>query len=143
METTMANEPWRVLLVDAVAEPKVVLHALREAGAIVSLVHSAQVALLMLESEPFDQIVTDLALPDVDGYALLRAVRRLPEPVGSLKVVALCPDTDAEAAQLQALMAGFHLAFRRSAPPDTIAIALRGMARLDRRAVPRPAAASA
>jgi CheY-like chemotaxis protein len=86
---------------------------------------------MSLESALCDQLVTNLVLPDADAYALLRAIRRLPGPGSQLKAVALCADTEPQETKLHAIMEGFHLVITRPCSPDHLAVALRGMARLD------------
>jgi two-component system CheB/CheR fusion protein len=47
-------------------------------GADVSAATSARQALELLGHQEFDLLVSDISMPDMDGYALLREVRRLP-----------------------------------------------------------------
>jgi CheY-like chemotaxis protein len=51
-------------------------------GARVLTAESAQVALLLVERERPDVLVEDLEMPEVEGYAFLRAVRRRPAAAG-------------------------------------------------------------
>ena len=94
---------WRVLVVDVGEHAAFLGAALRQAGAVVSEVSSAQVALLTLETEPFDQMVTSLDLPDADGYALLLALQREPARFQGLTAIALCPDGEDEGSKRRAM----------------------------------------
>jgi CheY-like chemotaxis protein len=63
-------------LVDDESDSREVLHAiLSQYGARVKNASSAQQALGLMESEPFDVLVSDIAMPQVDGYELIRKVR--------------------------------------------------------------------
>jgi EAL domain-containing protein (putative c-di-GMP-specific phosphodiesterase class I) len=67
----------RVLVVDDdPALSRIFADVLSAAGFTVELATDGRVALSMLENGPFDAIVSDLALPGIDGMALLRAVRQ-------------------------------------------------------------------
>jgi EAL domain-containing protein (putative c-di-GMP-specific phosphodiesterase class I) len=66
----------RVLVVDD--DPvlsRIFAGVLREAGFAVEVAADGQLALAMLETAGFDAVVSDLALPGVDGMAVLRTVR--------------------------------------------------------------------
>lgn len=76
-----------ILLVDDDTDGRHVVRAfLRNAGADVTDVESAALALNALEQRRPDIVITDIAMPQMDGYALARQIREL-EP--RLKVVAL------------------------------------------------------
>ncbi len=67
-----------VLVVDDDPEARdVAAAALTGAGAVVCTAADAQAALGQLELEDFDALVCDIAMPDVDGYTLLRRIRAL------------------------------------------------------------------
>jgi CheY-like chemotaxis protein len=67
----------------------------------------AQEALTLVEKAPPDVLVSDLAMPVVDGFELIRKVRqRIPE--GEMPAVALT-GLDRPADQERALAAGFQL----------------------------------
>lgn len=58
--------------------------ALRQYGAIVTTARSAAAALDSLTQEQPDAIISDLGLPDVNGYDFMRQVRALPPEQGGL-----------------------------------------------------------
>jgi CheY-like chemotaxis protein len=67
----------RVLVVDDEQEiAELVAEHLRRDGLTVEVVASGRMALARLERQPFDLIVSDLRMPDLDGAALLRALER-------------------------------------------------------------------
>jgi len=78
-----------VLVVDDDPDGRdVVAAVLRQAGAIVTTVDSAPAALDAVKAEKPDLIVTDIAMPEMDGYALRRRLRENPHLAGT-PVVAL------------------------------------------------------
>jgi len=78
-----------VLVVDDDREAReLVRAALRQAGANVIAVESANLALAELTNRRPDLILTDIAMPMMDGYALAREIRKRPELQRS-KLVAL------------------------------------------------------
>jgi signal transduction histidine kinase/ActR/RegA family two-component response regulator len=81
----------RILLVDDEPDAREVAHvALSSLGANVDVAASAAQALRMLQRERFDVLVSDVGMPDMDGLALIRAVRRLPlESGANIAAVAL------------------------------------------------------
>lgn len=52
---------------------------LREAGFQVSEAEDGRKALTALQSAPVDVVITDLNMPNMDGVALIRALRALPQ----------------------------------------------------------------
>ena len=85
---------------------------LRLAGAHVIPALSAEEALAQIAAEGPDLVISDPAMPDEDGFALIRAVRRLaPDAGGRTPVIALTAHARTED-RFAALAAGFdmHLA---------------------------------
>jgi PAS domain S-box-containing protein len=102
-----------VLIVDDDADARdVAKHFLEGTGARVLTATCADEGLQVLRRERPDVIVADIGMPDVDGYAFIRAVRQLPATEGATTpaaaVTALARDED----RRRALEAGFqtHLA---------------------------------
>ncbi|OXH83820.1 hypothetical protein CA831_32320, partial [Burkholderia multivorans] len=78
-----------VLLVEDDAETALSLTTLLKlAGAEVRTAASGAAALEMLAQGPVDAIVSDIGLPDMDGYALLRRIKADPQ-WARLKAIAL------------------------------------------------------
>lgn len=85
---------------------------LEEAGAIVVSVPSACEALQALAQSRFDILVSDIGMPEMDGYMLMQQVRALPpDQGGEIRAIALTAYAG-ELNQKQAIAAGFqkHLA---------------------------------
>ncbi|HKQ74349.1 MAG TPA: ATP-binding protein [Blastocatellia bacterium] len=76
----LANAPslegLRVLVVDDEPDSRDLLAVvLRQRGATVTTVGSAIVALETLKANPFDILISDIQMPEVDGYELIRRLR--------------------------------------------------------------------
>jgi CheY-like chemotaxis protein len=79
----------RILVVDDDREARHMVHAvLRQAGADVTAVESAQHALAELSKHSPHVMLTDIAMPTMDGYALAHEVRQQPR-FGAMKIIAL------------------------------------------------------
>jgi hypothetical protein len=109
----------RVLIVDDDAETREVLTVmLRQFGAEVMAVASCKEAIEVLTQTKPDVLLSDIALPDEDGYALIQKVRMLePERGGLTPAAALTAHAGIEA-RTRALSAGFqaHVAKPVDAP---------------------------
>ncbi|MBS2013771.1 MAG: response regulator [Deltaproteobacteria bacterium] len=81
----------RVLVVDDDEDSRLLVTAtLGEAGALTVAAESAAAALVELEGAPFDVLLSDIGMPDEDGYQLLAAVRsHANAKVASIPAVAL------------------------------------------------------
>jgi signal transduction histidine kinase len=102
-------EGVRVLVVDDEADSSAFLSTLLERqGAVVTVTGSATEAIEALRRQPPDVLVSDLAMPGVDGFDLIRRVRGLSRAEGggtpAVALTAYVRPEDARAA----LDAGFH-----------------------------------
>ena len=98
----------KVLVVDDDADAREsVALALAQCGARTAAVGSAREALqMMLDFRP-DVLVSDIGMPDEDGYALIRRVRSMAQGSGGVPAVALTAYSQPED-QERALLAGFQ-----------------------------------
>jgi PAS domain S-box-containing protein len=103
----------RVLVVEDEADARELLELLlRERGAIVESAARAEDARRWLASSRADLIISDIGMPEEDGYAFLRTIRSLPEDAGgATPAIALTAYSRTED-RLRALAAGYsrHLA---------------------------------
>jgi CheY-like chemotaxis protein len=103
----------KILIVDDDDDSRFVLEsALERAGAAVTSADSAAAALVALDAQRFDVLVSDIGMPGEDGFSLLKSVRRLPEPRGgTVPAIALTAYARSEDVE-RALGVGFqrHLA---------------------------------
>jgi CheY-like chemotaxis protein/two-component sensor histidine kinase len=100
----------RILLVDDEADSRDLLNfVLESCEAQVSTASSAAEAFELIERERFDVIVSDIGMPDEDGYSLIRKIRALSnEQGGNIPAIALTAYARAED-RVQALRSGFQM----------------------------------
>jgi signal transduction histidine kinase/CheY-like chemotaxis protein len=88
-------------------------NALKEAGAVVRRADSVEAALGVLAEVPTDLVISDLAMPDADGFELIRQIRsHATDRVRTMPVIALTahariPDRD------KVLAAGFQMYLKK------------------------------
>ncbi|MGE5526747.1 MAG: ATP-binding protein, partial [Rhodospirillaceae bacterium] len=120
----------RVLVVDD--EPDVlelVAKVLADAGAHVSTSCSAQGALELMNHGAFDLLILDIAMPDTDGYALMREIRsRTPDEGGSVPAIALTACAHAEE-RTRAFSAGFQCHLAKPIEPPALVNAVATLTR--------------
>ena len=98
----------RILVVDDEPDARGLLEALLASeGAEVASASSASEAFDLLASFAPDVIVSDVGMPDEDGYAFIRRVRSHPSRVAATPAIALSAYTRAED-RLRALTSGFN-----------------------------------
>ena len=128
----------RVLVVDDDDDSRdLVVSILEKCEAITSAASSAEQALSMIARECPDVLVSDIGMPGMDGYELMRAVRALPDVrfqnVPAVAVTAYARSED----RRRALAEGFQLHVAKPIEPAAFALAV---ARLSRGAgAPAPA----
>jgi CheY-like chemotaxis protein len=120
----------QVLLVDDEADARELLsEILRRAGARVASAASAREAMELLPQARTDVIVSDIAMPQEDGYRLIRRIRDLPhDQGGNIPAIALTAYARMEDRD-RAIEAGFQAHISKPAEPavllSTIADLLR------------------
>jgi CheY-like chemotaxis protein len=99
----------KVLIVDDEPDARELLQVvLEQYGAQVLAVTCAAQVLASLESFPPDILISDIGMPDMDGYALMQQVRSLPpEKGGQIKAIALSAYARVEDQQ-RSLAVGFQ-----------------------------------
>lgn len=100
----------RVLIVDDEADTRdLLMFLLEQQGALVSEARSASEALEKMEQVQPDLLVSDIAMPNEDGYSLIRQLRQLEsKQIRHVPAIALTAYAEEEARQ-QALTAGFQM----------------------------------
>jgi len=99
----------RVLLVET--EPQVrdvVADVLRQCGAQVTSVDSAPAGLAVVKRDRPDALLSNISMPDKDGYWLIREVRKLPPDQGGDIPAAAFTGLTATEDRLACLRAGFQ-----------------------------------
>lgn len=108
----------RVLLVDDDDDVRLVLATmLRQAGAEVVTAASAAQALAAFAADRFDAVVSDIAMPGEDGYALISRLRKS-SSVPTIAVSAIATGVDDRA---RAIAAGFTEFVRKPVDPTELA----------------------
>ncbi|MEG4799691.1 ATP-binding protein [Microcoleus sp. ARI1-B5] len=115
----------RVLVVDDEQDSRdFVAFVAQQEGAEVTAVGSAIEALQLLSTAAFDILLSDIGMPDMDGYMLVRKVRALPpEQGGQIPAIALTAyagDFDRK----QALAAGFQRHVTKPVEPNELVRAI-------------------
>ena len=120
----------RVVAVDDEPDTRELLgHLLRHWGADVRLAGSAREALQMLIDDPADVLVSDIGLPEEDGYELIRNLRALaPEGPGGIPAVALTAYATADD-RSRALAAGFQHHLAKPIDPEALRASVSRLAR--------------
>jgi signal transduction histidine kinase/CheY-like chemotaxis protein len=122
-------EDVRILVVDDAADARALLTTiLEQCGASVRAVASAAEALDALNAFKPDLLVSDIGMPDEDGYSLIRKVRALaPEQGGQIPAVALTAYAGEED-RLRALLAGYQLHVAKPINPAELITVVGGLA---------------
>lgn len=112
-----------VLLVDDSRDGREMMEvALLSYGAQVRVFESTDAAMVALETGAVspDILLSDIGMPDTDGYELIRRVRSSPGPIRSTPAVAVTAYADPED-RIHALAAGYQLHLSKPADPSIVA----------------------
>jgi signal transduction histidine kinase len=136
-EPTLPNNPSvdltgiRVLLVDDEPDAReVVSEVLRAFGAEVASVDSVDSALETVVPFAPSVLVSDIGMPDKDGFMLVRRLRELDAPLSDLPVIALTAYARRDDAR-RVLAAGFRRFLSKPTDPATLATAVRSVVKPD------------
>ena len=107
--TSISLANLQVLIVDDDADSRLLTERILEsAGAATSGVDNMESALATLQRERFDLIISDIHMPDGDGYEFMRLVRRLPASKGGHTPAIALTGYAGESDRRQAIEAGFN-----------------------------------
>ena len=112
----------RALVVDDDSETRELLAVmLEQQGAWVTAVGSAREALEIIRRDSLDVLLSDIQMPDENGYALIKSVRALEgAPSGSIPAVAVTAYGGEDERQ-RLLEAGFERYVRKPVDPERLA----------------------
>jgi PAS domain S-box-containing protein len=111
----------RVLVVDDEPDAReLARRLLEERGAVVWTAASATEALDLLDERPVDAMVSDIGMPGVDGYELMRRVRAASRSVPAIALTAYARPEDAA----RALAAGYRAHLAKPYPPSKLLAAV-------------------
>lgn len=111
----------KILIVDDEPDTReLVAFVLEQQGAQVTVATSAHQALLILPQTKPDILLSDIGMPDMDGYMLIQQVRQLtPEQGGQIPAIALTAYAG-DMNQQQALAAGFQRHIAKPIEPEKL-----------------------
>jgi CheY-like chemotaxis protein len=103
---------------------EVVRTILEHAGAVVDSASSAGLGLEKLREKRFDVLISDIGMPEMDGYGLIRRVREMERgsehQTPAIALTAFANKDDRE----EALKAGYHLHLAKPVAPEELARAV-------------------
>jgi signal transduction histidine kinase/DNA-binding response OmpR family regulator len=118
----------RILVVDDESETRDLLrYLLEQCDCVVTLAASAEESLMALRKGAFDMLLSDIGMPGMDGYALIRTVRALPGAHGSrIPAIALTAYARGED-RTAALRAGFDMHLTKPIEPAELLVVIATM----------------
>ena len=127
-------EGLRVLVVDDEADMRMLLCiVLEECKAEVTAISSVDEAIDLLEHSKPDVLISDIGMPNKDGYLLLRHVKQIEAETGvAIPAIALTVYARKED-RTKALLAGFHLHIAKPVDPDELIAAIASLAKQSKR----------
>ncbi|HVF60517.1 MAG TPA: ATP-binding protein [Thermoanaerobaculia bacterium] len=120
-----------VLIVDDEADARELLATLLErCGAMVTAAASAREAFDAMQSNRYDVLLSDVGMPEEDGYSLLRRVRALPRGQGGDLPAAALTAYAGTQDRLRSLEAGFQTHLAKPVQPNEVIAVVASLARL-------------
>ncbi|MBW4604915.1 MAG: response regulator [Calothrix sp. FI2-JRJ7] len=109
----------RILLVDDETDTRdLIAFILKQSGAVVTSVENAVQAIQAFEQSKFDMLLSDIGMPQMDGYALIRHIRAIRYGQNALIVAVALTAYAGEMNQQQALAAGFQRHVTKPVDPE-------------------------
>jgi PAS domain S-box-containing protein len=111
----------KILLVDDDEDSRnLIAFTLNQSGAIVTPVSSAAEALDVLKETRFDLLISDIGMPEMDGYTLMQQIRAMPpEQGGDMLAIALTAYAG-EYDQRRAIAVGFQKHISKPVEPNAL-----------------------
>ncbi|MDV2994601.1 MAG: Autoinducer 2 sensor kinase/phosphatase LuxQ [Chroococcidiopsis sp. SAG 2025] len=124
----------RILVVDDEADAQILISTwLEESRAEVTVVGSVDEAIEILEHSKPDVLVSDIGMPDKDGYVLSRHVKQIEAEtgvkIGAIALTAYAREED----RSQAMQAGFQLYLTKPVDPNELIAAIASLAQSSER----------
>jgi CheY-like chemotaxis protein/two-component sensor histidine kinase len=128
---TVNLESLRILLVEDEPDTlEYLLRLLEDHGAVVFAARSAAEAIAVFRRERPEMLISDIGLPEVDGYDLMRQIRQDPLPASdTIPAIALTAYARSDD-RMRALRAGFHAHVAKPAEPAELLATIASLARL-------------
>jgi signal transduction histidine kinase/ActR/RegA family two-component response regulator len=138
LEEAVRLDGTRVLVVDDDPDGReLVAAALAGCGADVLAATSGPEALELLGRQPVDALVCDIHMPAMDGYELVRRLRRLPASEGGHTPAAALTAAATTADRMRALASGFQMHVAKPVQPAELATVVASLAAIGRGLRPR------
>jgi len=120
-----------ILTVDDEAQARdLVATLLKKYGAAITAASSSAEAMEFLTKNgaegKFDVLVSDIGMPDENGYTLVRRLRQLPAPVGKIPAIALT-GFDRVEDRINALEAGFQMHLAKPVEPAELMVVIAAL----------------
>jgi len=119
----------RVLVVDDEADTSDLLQVILEGcGVQVKTASSAAAALEAIATEPFDVLISDIGMPDEDGYSMIAKVRALGEERGGKIPAAALTAYASEEDRIRVLRSGFQIHVPKPISPSELIAVVANLA---------------
>ena len=119
----------KVLVVDDEPDSRdIIVTVLKGLGAIPTTARNAEEALSRIAEQIPDVLLSDIEMPGMDGYELIRRVRALPPERGGLVPAAALTAYARPDDRLAALTAGYHIHMAKPVQPAELAVVLASLA---------------
>jgi len=121
LEPSLGLEGVQVLVIDdEIDSREFVAFVLEQAGAKVTTAETASEGFALLTQSPPSVILSDIGMPDMNGYTLMRQIRALlPKQGGNVPAIALTAYAR-EIDQQEALSAGFQIHLSKPVDPEQL-----------------------
>ncbi|MBV9912717.1 MAG: MEKHLA domain-containing protein [Sinobacteraceae bacterium] len=121
----------RVLVVDDEEDGRhLIARILENRGAQVACVSSATAAIQALSEGHFDVLLSDIGMPDMDGYQLIRKVKQLDDarsrPIPAIAITAYARSEERQ----RSLLAGFHMHLSKPVEARELVASIAGLLHL-------------
>jgi signal transduction histidine kinase/CheY-like chemotaxis protein len=118
----------RVLVVDDDPDAReLIASILAGVAAVPATAGSAREALALISDQPFDLIISDIGMPERDGYQLMRAIRALPPERGgrtpAIAVTAFARSED----RTRALLSGYQVHLAKPIEPHELVVTVASL----------------
>jgi Response regulator containing CheY-like receiver, AAA-type ATPase, and DNA-binding domains len=104
------------------------------AGGKVTGVSNAKDALEQIKTSPLDVVISDIEMPDGDGYALIESIRAMSGEYAFIPAIALTANAG-QSERVKALSSGYHLHLAKPVEPLELVLAISNLANKKRSAV--------
>jgi PAS domain S-box-containing protein len=126
-------EGTRILVVDDEVDGRLLLSRILEGrGAVPTCVGNANDALAVLKSQEFDLMLSDVGMPDMDGYQLMQEIRKLPEAIARIPAIAVTAYARAEDRQ-RSLLFGYQMHIAKPIDARELVAAISSLLTVSRR----------